>query len=62
MKCVKPYVVDEVPSNRISGNKEPVYYCHHREYPDMPVFGSIGTLKRAKEICKAMNDTRGYME
>lgn len=52
---MKPYVVSEVPSNMISGNKEPVYYCHARITPNIPVFGSIGDKKTANKICRQMN-------
>lgn len=47
---MKSYVVSEVPSNIISGNKEHVYYCHARNAPNIPVFGSIGN-----KVCKMMN-------
>ena len=56
---MKPYVVSEVPSNMISGNKEPVYYCHARNTPNVPVFGSIGDKAKANKVCKMMNRSVG---
>ena len=31
------------------------WYCHMRGFPYIPVFGSIGDKKKAKEYCKMMN-------
>ena len=56
---MKPYVVSEVPSNMISGNKEKVYYCHARITPNIPVFGSIGNKSKATKVCKYMNRSVG---
>lgn len=56
---MKPYVVSEVPNNKISGNKEPVFYCHMRNFPDIPVFGSIGDKKKANAVCRMMNANAG---
>lgn len=56
---MKTYIVSEVPSNKISGNKESVYYVHNRNYPDIPVFGSIGDKAKANKICKMMNANEG---
>ena len=49
------YVVNEVPSSMVSGNKEKVYYCHHKMTPQIPVFGSIGDKKKANRVCRMMN-------
>lgn len=49
------YIVEEVPANMISGNKEKVYYCHLKDFPDIPVFGSIGDKAKANKVCKYMN-------
>lgn len=56
---MKPYIVEEVPSNMISGNKEKVYYCHHRNTPNIPVFGSIGDKATANKACKFVNASVG---
>ena len=55
-----PYIVEEVPSKYISGvHEDKVYYCHLRNYPHIPVFGSIGSKQQANEICRMMNRNCG---
>lgn len=56
---MKPYTVSEVPSNMISGNKKPIYYCHAKATPSIPVFGSIGDKTKANKVCKMMNTSCG---
>lgn len=56
----KRYIVSEVPSNMLIGSYyEKVYYCHDRNYPNIPVFGSIGNKKKANKMCRMMNSTCG---
>ena len=31
------------------------YYCHKKGYEYIPVFGSIGSKEKARDICKLMN-------
>ena len=55
-----PYVVSQVPTNKVvyfeSGAKnEKVYYCHMRDFPNIPVLGSIGSYKGAKAVCDLYN-------
>lgn len=39
--------------DRITGNK--FYYCHQLGYPNIPVFGSIGSYQKAKSVMNMMN-------
>lgn len=48
------YVVSQA-GRDIENNKEPVYYCHDKNYPHIPVFGSMGNKRKANEICRLMN-------
>ena len=57
---MKPYIVEMVPDRFMYGKyNEKVYYCHKREFPNIPVFGSIGDRKKAHEICNIMNKNCG---
>ena len=54
------YVVSQVPSGKIEyfdPEVKPVkvYYCHMRDFPNIPVFGSIGSYKEAKTMCDLYN-------
>lgn len=52
----KPYIVSEVPRNMgysLDGSK--LFYCHHRDYPNMPVAGSVGDKAKANAVCKLYN-------
>jgi hypothetical protein len=52
MKLVKnPYTVSRVPGT------SDTWYCHHKGYPYIPVFGSIGDKKKAQKVCKLYNKT-----
>lgn len=31
------------------------WYCHMKAFPNMPVFGSIGSYSKAKAICDEFN-------
>lgn len=31
------------------------YYCHMKAFPNLPVFGSIGSYKKAKSVCDQFN-------
>ena len=48
----KPYIVSKCPDND-------AYYCHHRDYSYIPVFGSIGVYRKAKKVCDIMNESVG---
>ena len=56
MSTQKPYVVNK---DRDMFGKE-FYYCHPRNYPNIPVFGSIGDKKTAIKVCKYMNESKGF--
>ncbi len=47
-----PYVVGQT--------KNGAWYCHMREYPNIPVFGSIGDKTKANKVCRMMNQSSGY--
>ena len=32
------------------------WYCHMKAFPNMPVFGSIGSYKKAKAVCDQFNN------
>ena len=55
-----PYVVSQVPPSKVEyfeprAKKEKVYYCHMRDFPNIPVLGSIGSYKGAKAVCDLRN-------
>ena len=57
-----PYVVSQVPPNKVEyfeskAKNEKVYYCHMRDSPYIPVWGSIGSYKEAKAVCDLYNQT-----
>lgn len=51
------YVVSKVPENmKDPANKgKTIYYCHQRQFPSIPVFGSIGNKAKAQAVCDAKN-------
>ena len=49
---VLPYVVSELPKDK------GVFYCHQRQFPNMPVFGSIGDKRKATQVCRMMNELK----
>lgn len=51
-----PYVVSEVLYDKKTfGTPEHLYYCHMRKYPNIPIFGSIGTKQHAMKYAKMYN-------
>lgn len=54
-----PYVVSQVPPSKVDVESrvknEKVYYCHMRDFPNIPVLGSIGSYKGAKAVCDLRN-------
>lgn len=48
---MKNYIVDICNTD----DNRKVYYCHHKDFPNIPVFGSIGSYKRAKAVCDCYN-------
>lgn len=52
MKKDMPYIV-------IKDIKNGFYYCCHRNYTYIPVFGSIGDKSKAKKVCDLMNRSKG---
>lgn len=55
---MKPYVYERVPPKYNECGKE-MWYFHMRDFPNIPVFGSIGSKEKAKEVCKTMNTNAG---
>ena len=56
MKDGKYYVVEQVPANMRAGDYTgPLWYCHMVGFPNIPVFGSIGTKKEAAIMCRHKN-------
>jgi len=53
MKERLPYVVSKLPKDSTW------YYCHMRNYPNIPVFGSIGDKSKAMAVCRTMNESLG---
>lgn len=53
MKKGLPYVISQ-------DQKSGAWYCHRRDYPKTPVFGSIGDKDKAMQVCRTMNDSIGY--
>ena len=51
------YVVDIVPQKHLTSESkgETVYYVHMDGFPNIPVFGSIGTKAKANKICRQYN-------
>lgn len=60
MKERLPYVIEEVPYKYLGTGTPSAWYCHHRDMPNCPVFGSIGDREKAAEICRQRNDSLGY--
>ena len=52
-KRQKPYVVSK-------DVKSGMWYCHKRDYPYIPVFGSIGDKAQASKIMNIYNRSKGY--
>ena len=53
------YVINKVPYDKLGALSQKdygkVWYCHMRDFPDIPVGGSIGTKKHAQSICNLYN-------
>ena len=53
------YVIDEVPFDKLDVQSRSeygkVWYCHMRDFPNIPVGGSIGTKRHAQSICDLYN-------
>ena len=49
----KPYIVSK-------DEKSGAYYCHMRNYPYIPVLGSIGSKEKAQKVCRMYNKSIGY--
>lgn len=56
---MKPYVISLVPMEMLATESKAdygkIWYCHHRKTPNIPVFGSIGSKRKADRICKNYN-------
>lgn len=52
-----PYIVSRVDSKHLEpGHKnDKVYYCHMKNFPNIPVFGSFGSYKHAKKYADMYN-------
>lgn len=46
-----PYVIEK----QTNKNGETFYYCHRKGFPNVPVFGSIGSYQKAKSVCDTYN-------
>ena len=52
MRQGKPYTI-------FQDHKTGAWYCARKEYPYIPVFGSVGDKAKAQKVCKERNrDTR----
>ena len=56
----KPYVISRLNGSRnhkgeIIFADPTIWYCHHRDYPWIPVFGSIGSRNKALKACRLQN-------
>lgn len=50
------YTVDEVPPDKISGAAgQKIYYAHAVGFPNIPIFGSIGSYQKARAMCDRYN-------
>lgn len=51
------HIVEKVPAKYLKDSPpgEEYWYCHRIGYDYIPVLGSIGTKKKAEEVCKAYN-------
>jgi hypothetical protein len=53
------YVIDKVPYNKLSVESQKYYgkvwYCHMKDFPNIPVAGSIGTKRQAQKMCDLYN-------
>ena len=47
---------DYIVSKARDKNGKEFYLCHKRGFDYIPVFGSIGDKRKAKDICKLMNN------
>lgn len=58
-KQMKPYVISLVPMDMLGVESQKdygkIYYCHHRNTPNIPVLGSIGSKRKADKTCKMLN-------
>lgn len=53
---MKRYIVSEVPADKTPGGcPVRLYYCHAEGFPDIPVFGSIGSKEDAARVCRMYN-------
>ena len=53
-----PYEVDK----RTDEHGHTFYYCHRKGFPNVPVFGSIGSYQKAKSVCDMYNESVGAKE
>lgn len=60
MKDKPKYIAEPVPGKyRTAGAPEDMWYVHLEGFHYIPVFGSIGTKKHAKEVARIMNRSVG---
>ena len=53
-KCYTVSLLPEKMKDPASKGKK-LYYVHAEGYPNVPIFGSIGTNRHARTICDAYN-------
>lgn len=50
------YIIEQVPMKRMApGFTDRPWYCHQVGFPNIPVFGSIGSRAEAAAVCRAYN-------
>ena len=65
MRKEKPYVISKVNGARNEKGElvvadSTLWYCHRRDTPGIPVFGSIGSRGTALKYCRIWNKSMGY--
>ena len=58
IKYEKPYIIDK--GTDLHGHT--FWYCHSRRFPNIPVFGSVGSYQKAKSVCDMYNESVGAKE
>lgn len=53
-----PYEVEK----QTDKHGETFYYCHRKGFPNVPVFGSLGSYQKAKSVCNMYNGSVGKKE
>jgi len=53
----RAYVVSILPESKKdpASKGKKLYYCHHEGFPQIPIFGSVGTRAHAQTVCDQYN-------